>query len=579
MLRHTLRSFLAAAVLAGFAHPVAAQEAHHPQISVVHKGLKQLKADIELLLDLATDDDRHKENWIGVIELFAIGLDEERPFRIDILSGLTPAPVMIYGPFVDPVSDLLNDNLEGAEYVPQKVTDTLYELLPPDRGWFRILPQEKYAILTLSEKSNHSLLKQLILKAGSPAPVIAEIMLKGVNIGAQLKNDAVKPEDQQKRKASFQEIRTNQMDALQKRPQESKTEFELRKGILSVYQDEVERVVVEALRAALLISLNPAPAEAPTAQVKIDWVGIPESSLAGIAAAVGKEKDAFASVKSAEDSALSVRINHPIDELRQKNADTIMGLIKADVLSHVNASDSNMTAEQKEATEQLVDGIITLIRDSNATGNLNAFMESVPRDEGKFTSWGAAVAKDAKRLDETLALIAKTGENNKVDLKVESVNGFDIHRISLEKGFLKAFDDVFGENAVVYIATSETMVWFSTGPESLESLKSAVTDLGDPADSGVILKVKAHLLPWAKRAEDLAKKLPKPEGVDQEESRRNLLLTLKQATEALKAEDDDIEFNMALTDDGVATNVLDIGTGLLRFIGTQLEKFSKENLE
>lgn len=562
-------------VMASLPRNAAAQEPHHPQISLVHKGLGDLKKDIKLMLDLATDDQRHYDNWAGVIDLFAYGLDMEKPFRIDLLIGLTPPPVMIYGPFVPPYTDIITDNLEPAEYVLKKQTDTLYELLPPDRGWFRALPQQKYAILTLSEKATHDLLKQLILKAGSPLPVIGQVLTDGVNAGLQLVNEAPGVEDQKKRRASFAQVRANQMDALQKRPQESRSEFELRKGLMAVYHDELERIIVESAKARLLAFLNHKDLDL---KLLIDWTAIADTSLAWIYDAYGKEEDAFASVKKADGSALSFRMNHPLDELRQKDAEKIMALIKADVLSRMDDAESKMTSDQKRATEQLVDGIIQLIKDGNSTGNINAFMESVPNKNGDFVSWGATIAKDAKRLDTTLALIPKTSDGNEVELKLATVNGVDIHRIKLKKDFVKAFDQVFGQNADVFIGTSENMVWFSAGPDSLPSLKKAIEGLGKPEHSDNILKVDLELLPWAKRAEKIVKAMAEPSDPDQKETRRNVLLTLKQATEALKETDDDVHFNMAAKD-GTATGILDMKTGLLRFVGTQLEKVSKNILE
>lgn len=558
-----------------FPGKLAAQEPHHPQLSIAHKGIQQLKDDIKLMLDLATDEERHWENWDGVIELFAFGMDYDRSVRVDVLTGLIPAPVMIFGAYTEPVDDLLHENLEGAEYVPKKISDTLYELLPPDRGWFRILPAQKYAILTLSEQSNHSLLKQLILKADNPLPVIERILKDGANVGVELSNEATTPDDQEKRKSSFAEIRANQMDALQKRPTESTTEFELRKGILSVNQDELERLIVESAVAdahAFLLAAG------PTAEIKFSATAIEGTGFEKALKLFKPQPDAFASVKKAEGSALSIRINHPIDELRQSNADRIMDLIKADVSSRVNADDSNMSPEAKDATTQLVDGIMQLIKDGNASGNLNAFVESVPNDEGRFVSWGAVVLENAKRLDETLALLSKTGENNKADIAIETVRDVAIHRVTLKAGFLKIFDDLFGEDAEVYIGTSDNMVWFGAGPDSLGSLKTAIEALGDPAESDLVLNIDAEMLPWAQRAETVTKGLDEPESVDDKQARRDLLLTLKQATEALKESDDDVKFSMDVKD-GKAAGVIKANTGILRFIGTQLEKFSKENLE
>ncbi|MEQ9406713.1 MAG: hypothetical protein RIK87_03265 [Fuerstiella sp.] len=573
-----IRSFSTPLVLLGAAvlclPGARSQEPHHPEISIGHKGIEQLKSDIKLMLDLATTDERHWENWDGVIELFAFGLDYGKPIRVDLLSGLNPMPVMIYGAYQEPVDDLLHENLEGAEYVPQKISDTLYEMLPPDQGWFRVLPAEKYAILALSTPSDHNLLKQLILKAVNPLPVITEVLQNGASAGIQLVNTANTAEDQKKRRDSFAEIRAVQMDALQKRPQETQTEFELRKGLLSVNLDELERLMVESRITRAQAFLN---TDDLTASIRFSDEAIPESSLADSIALFGQQKDAFVAIPKAEGAALSLRMNHPIDQLRQANTLTIIELIRNDIQTRLTDNDT-MTAEQKQATEQLVDGIIAVVKDGVATGNVNAFLESVPNDEGRFVTHGAMSAKDARRLDETLALISKTGSGNEIDTSVETVNGVNIHRIRLKKGFLKIFDDVFGDDGQVYIGTADNMVWLGAGPDCLPPLKQAIESLQEPADSDVVFRVESDLLPWVRRAKKLVEALPEPTTLDDQQARRDHLLRLTHAVESMKEEDDQANFEMTVKD-GTASGEFSFSTGSLRFIGKQLETFSRNNLE
>lgn len=571
------RTLSLALILFGFlavlAPQACAQEPHHPRISVAHPGITQLKADLKLLLDLGAEDERHWQNWDELIELFAFGLDYDRPLLLSFFSGLTPAPTMIYGAFAEPVNDLLDDNI-GANWFPEKVTDELYELLPPEQGWFRILPDEKFAILILSTESDHNILKQLVLKAVNPVPVINEVLKDSANVGFQLLNAAQTDDDQKKRRDSFAEIRAVRMDALEKRPKESQTEFELRQGLLSVNLDELERLMVESSSLTARAILN---AEALSAKVIYDSEGIPGTSLAKSLDLFNKHEDAFASVERAEGSALSVRINHPIDELRQQSGTQIIELMRNDVADRLKSNET-MSAEQKTATQELFDGVMEVVTDGLKSGNLNAFMQSVPSGEDKFTSWGATVSVEPKRLDEVLKLIAKTGDGNEVSIALETVGSVSIHRIKLKKGFLKAYDSVFGEDAAVYIGTSENMVWFGAGPDALEPLKKAITDLKEPAESDVVLRAEGDLLPWAKYGKKLVEGLPKPVTVDDEQTRRDVLLRFTQAVASLKDADDDVTFDMNV-EEGKLTGELSVNTGLLRFIGTQLETFSKNNLE
>ncbi len=552
---------------------VAAQEPHNPEITVAHKGVAELKADIKFLLDLVTDDPTHWENWNGMIEFLVFGLDFNRPLRVDILSGLTPPPLMIYGPYAEPLSDLLDENL-GSEYVLQKRSDTLYEMLPTEQGWFLILEKQKYGILAPSTPKNHDLLKQLILKATNPLPVIEKILEGDVNIGIQLANSTETEEDIKKRRDSFAEIRAVELDALQKRPDESQTEFELRKGAVSNNLNELERLMVESKLSGAKAILDK---KSVTAKVLFFGEAIPETSMARGIEMFNKQIDAFATAATPENSALSFRINHPIDELRSSNTLSFIELMRADIKSRIDAGEK-MTAEQKEAALQLFDGIMTLVKDGVASENINGFIESVPTDAAEFTSHGAIVVKDAKRLDDTLVLLGKTGSGNEVTVGVETVGNVTIHKIKLGKGFLKIFDDVFGEEAEVLIGTSENMVWFGSGPNALAALKAGIESLKEPAESDVILRSKMQLLPWAKRAQRLIKDLPPPKTLDGQQSRRDKLLRLTQAVDTLKEEDDDTTFDVQVKDGKVSGEIF-FNSGILRFAGTQLVKFSQDNLQ
>lgn len=552
-----------------------AQEPHHPQISIVHSGLSRLKSDLKLMLDLATDDQQWWENWDTVIDLFAFGLDYERPLRVDVMTGFVPAATMVYGPYEDPIDDLLFENLEPAEFYPKKISENFYETLEPGTGWFRVLPNLKYAILTPTNDQNHSLLKQLILKAVDPSPVIDQVLAGGASMGVLLVNEANTEADQEKRRASFQDLRAERMSLLTKRPDETASRYALRRGIVEVYLDELERLLVEASRARSQSFLN---TKGPDAKITFEADAIAETSLANSIDQFNKLPDHFASVSKAEGSALSLRINHPIDEMRQASANKIIDLIRADVEANASADDSSLSEEQQEAALQLFDGIMAVVKDGIASGNLNAFVESVPAESGDFSSWGSATAVDPKRLDETLGLIAKTGEGNEVDLNADKVGEVNIHRIKLREGFLRVYDDVFGAGAELHIATSDDKVWFATGPGSLESLKTAIGGLKEPADNDVVLEFEMQLRPWVAKAKALADARPEPEDLDKVQTLRELKLRLTQALDSLNDADDDLTFSMGVKD-GTASGSILVNTGLLRFVGTQLETFSRNSLQ
>ncbi|MCP4784094.1 MAG: hypothetical protein GY903_24405 [Fuerstiella sp.] len=562
----------------------SAQEPHHPQISIGHQGVDRLKSDLETLLSLTTEKEQAQlQNLVDFVDLMAFGLDSEKPIRVDLLTGIMPMPYVVSAaykndpelavPGLPEYADLL-DNL-NSNFILQKTSADWREFLPPDQGWLRILPDIKTAIMILTTPADHALLKQILQKMPAPLPGIAPLLENDCGAGIQMINSAHTVEDQEKRAASFGELRANRMDALQKRPAESATEFNLRKGLISSQLKELERLMVEGNDLRSRTFLN---SEDKSARILFTGSGIPDTGLAQSIELFNKHQNIFASVAKAENSILSFRVNHPIDDFRQKISLDFIELLNADVEARIVASE-NLSDAQKTAVRELHNGVITVLKDSIGSGNVNAFVESWLNANDEFVAVGAIAATDATRLDETLALIARTGKGNKVESAIEKVGDVTIHRIQLGKGFLKLLDRVFGEETAVLIATSEDTVWFATGPDSLEVLKKTIGDLQQPTDSDVILRVEARLLPWTKHAQKVLDAAPEPTAVDDKRIRRDQRRDLARAVEALgTGEQDDLKFDVTV-DDGTVSGEIFVNTGLLRFVGKQLSAFSKENFE
>ena len=562
-------AFAASFVGAGFAQ---AQEAHHPEISIAHRGVGTLRADLTYLLSFTSPiEQKQLDNVLGLLDLMVFGMNEERPIRVDVLSGTTPPTSIVRGPY-EVLADLKDDNI-AAQYVLKDLDANLSELLPDDTGWFRVLPDIKYAILVFTNPTDHALLKQIIMKLGDPLPGIQSLLEGNANMGVQLVNKTTSPEDQKKRKDGFSDIHSNRLDALQKRPAETTTEFAIRKGLVENQLKELERLLVESLRSSAQIVLDK---ELANARVLFESEAIADTSYAASLALFGPKADAFTSVARQANSVLSLRANHPIDEFRQANVIKIIDLMREDTVARLKTDDT-LNADEKAASQQLFDGIMTVVKDGIKTGNINAFVESTIDDAGQQISFGAASTTDGERLIETLGLIAKTGKGNKITPNLATVGGVTIHEIKLAKGYFELFDRIFGEDKVVFIGTSKNLTWFATGEGSLEVLKKAITDLKEPAESDATLTFDMRLQPVVKRASKMIETAAEPKSLDLQQKRRDALRTLKIATEVFD-DKDDVKFEMKVVD-GKATGEIFVNTGTLKFLGRMLAMYSKNNLE
>ncbi|MCA9050875.1 MAG: hypothetical protein KDA89_19190, partial [Planctomycetaceae bacterium] len=77
-----------------------AQEPHHAEVTIVHPGVGALKSDLEKLLSYTSSQEQEQlQNVVDFVDLFAFGLDPAGAIRVDVLTGLTPSPLVITAPY------------------------------------------------------------------------------------------------------------------------------------------------------------------------------------------------------------------------------------------------------------------------------------------------------------------------------------------------------------------------------------------------------------------------------------------------------------------------------------------------
>ncbi len=551
------------------------QESHHSQVSVVHQGVGRLKGDLKALIDLTNATEQ--EQWVNLkdyLDLLALGVDEARPVRMDVMTGIQPTAYVVWIPFVDGGLADLRDNLDAFGFASR--TDSqdpnLYKVQPPDQGWLRVIPALKYALLVFTTPADDALLKQVLMKASDPVADVKYLLDTKASVGAQLINSDPSEDAQQKRRDAFSQLRSNSMDAIQQRPTETATEYELRKAALSHQLDEAERLMVQAERVQAWIKLE---REGGSAALQFIASAIPDTPLATAIAEFNQQQDAFASVEKQTDSVLSLRINYPIDAMRKKNVGEFLDLLDKDLRDRVEES-VNLQPPQKAATISLYTGISDLVRGGVETGYINAFLESTPDGSGDFITVGAVSLPNAGKLTDVLAHLKAANEGNTVELEIDKAGDIPIHRVALAEGYVELLDTLFGVRKDLYIGTAENHVWLGSGAGSLELLKKTIEGLGEPADNPSALHAEAHLFPWVKRLKEIADKEPEPENPEERQKWRDNLRRLKQAVDAMP-EQDEWTFDMAAAD-GKVSGTMTFNTGLLRFVGKQISEFAKENL-
>lgn len=562
-----------------------AQEPHHSAISISHPGVTALLADLKSLIDLTTETEQEQwENIRDFTEALVVGVDGDQPIRVDVLTGVTPTVFQFWVPLVKPqgtqkMGDDFRENMEVSGYATRRDSQNhnLYRIdgtENDDVGWLHILPDVSYGIFLLTtDKEDLQLLRQVILKARDPRADITAETGPGISIAAAGVNPAETPEDQAKRRRAFSDLRKLSMDTIRKRPDESVTRFELRRMLLRHQLDEGERLMVEAksIRAAAHLSRD-----THQASLKFSATAIPGTSLAESIRLFGTQPDPFGAVPRRDGSALSVRVNHPIDQLRQANVVEFLDLVRNDVDHDTDAS-TTMTAEEKAATKQAFSDLVKLTQDGIRTGYVSAMVESTPAAGGGFTTIAAISAPDATRLTGILPGLAAAGKGNEVELGVGEVGSVVIHRVQLAEGFVHQLDRLFGAKRDLFVGVDASRVWLASGPGALDAMKSMISTLGEPRQSTTTLRIDANLLPWVRRLDEIAKTAVEGKTAEDKKLQRDWARMRSRAISAM--ESGDLVTLDVRVEEGVVQGEMAFGTGILRFAGKMMAAMSKENLE
>lgn len=567
----------------------SAQTPQDSRITIQHPGFQVLKKDLKSLLDLGTPAEQ--KQWSNIedfIDTFVAGIDGSRPFQVQLLAGMTPSGYLTALP-LDGGFQTFRDNVEGLGYELKRdakdtslyqfnmIIDSEQESTPgaeavEDVGWMRVLSDAEYLVLAMSSsRSSLPRLKELTLaaKPGDFAAGTAAVM--------QLTNPDATEAGQKHRRTIFAGNRKATMDALQKRPEETATRFEMRKLSSNLMLDEVERAAAESQDLKISMQMDHTTAGAPSLNVAGDLVAIPGTALATALQQFNSRPDAFAGIARLPGSALSLRINHPVDDMRKAGMVSFLNLIRDEISAKLK-NGSQRPASEKEAIDKVVTDIITHLRSGIESGWMNVFVESVPDGKGGFTSIGAYNADNAASLTEILPRMKDMHPGTQVELNVDKVGDYAIHRVQLGEGLLDVFDRLFGVRRDTFVAVGKDYVWLSSGDNALESLKKSLAALAPPAATPAAVHLEITMLPWARQMNDFYSKQTPPKEREALSAWKAAERSRARGLEAFEKGSDSIVVDVKAEAGHLLTSVR-LDTGILRFIGKEMAAFSKENLE
>ena len=573
--------------------PAANLPAQTPQdarITIAHPGIQTVREDIETLLKLTSATEQKQTSVLtDFVDSMVVGLSDDQPIFMQMLPGINPAGYLAVFP-LDSGFQTLRDNLEslGYEITRDPKDASLYQFrLTPEAdavdtpadsaaadevGWLRVLPKAQHVVGVLAgSREDLPALRALVLQTTVPE------FVEGRQAIVDLSNPDPSADAQKYRREKFTPFRQSSIDAIRKRPNESPTVFQLRQLSASQLMDEAERVVAESQLLTARLSIDSTSPQQPVIMASGELQAIPDTGLEAAMQTFNSRPDAFAAIERLPGSALHLRINHPIDELRQKNMSAFLDLLQQDVSAKLK-SRPGRTPAQKDAIDKVVTGIIGHLRAGIQSGWLNLFADAVPDGKDSFNSISGYETPAAAELAAVLPLMADMSPQTTVEMNLETHEGVSIHKVRLESGLLDVLDRFFGAERDVYVGIGPKIVWMSSGEKALEQLKRTISAAGTPQNTTSPLHVEVALLPWTRQAISFYAKLTPPTGREQLDLWRAAERRRTRAVEAMAKGSDTVSVHCEYEDGRLKTAVR-VDTGVVRFIARQLAFFSKENLD
>jgi len=538
-----------------------------PSVTVVLSAPAELLADLKFLLDLAPEKERAQwENVKEVLETFLFGIDPTKPIGVEVLLGGEVEQFR----FILPISDFTEfreDNLGGFEIESIKVANGLYRLRDADQqtiGYMRYA--NGYAVI--GEK------RADVQKAPPAVKTLSRLVARKFDIAVELRN---KPAGQAGRRQTFSKTRDNLLAALKQAEDESLEDLQVRRQLLGVQLDEAERFFVES--GELLLGLTIDRREGQIA-FDLDLAAIPATSLAGSIEKLATTPSHFAAVKPPADSILSSRINHPLDDFRREGLGGVVAMVGPAAKARIDRRVAG-TPAQKNAEKQFVDLALAVVSDTVKDGLLDGFVDLRPVTGGKHVLVAGLRTSRGGRLRDALALLPMTTLKQPVKLDVATVGDVAIHSTGIPEEYRADFELLFGPEAILYVGTSDKAVWCAAGPGAREALEASIKAVAssEPAPARPeFFDLMVQFGPWfqlldrrgAEAGESALGKLILEDLFDPE--------IRKLAIESFKQGQDKLHLQMKRNDDRIVGRAI-LGTGVLRFLGRLIAKFSEENLE
>ena len=542
------------------------------QVHVALKNVKELLADLNYIALLDTKNG--KLQWPkleGVLAVFLDGIHQERPLRMDVLLDQkgqvmrfalpidAAAPVKVNSPFVV--------NIAGWIGARARVQGGLIQCAAGNQTiWIEQFITNKMLYGLVSDD-------RTVLAGLKPNPIttIQPVLDAGYDVAGFVNNKA---EGAVARREAIQALRKQVVALLKPLEGESDDEFEVRTLATNHQLDELERIYSEVENLTLGWTTD-----VPQKQARLDleMTALPNTELEASLLELAAKPSHFGAIQKAGNSILFGRVNHALDQMRQKNFTQLANKMQGVAIKKV-AGNKEYSDETKAALTKAIGDFIGMVNNGLKMGVIDAFAD-VALQDGKRSALGGIKVADGNALIPVLESLKAAGWKIEVNVRVDE-EGVRWHSLEFPSG--KELFHAMGTASFTVVTTTDAVL-YASGPDADKKLTDALAAIKTPpVVDGVVTELWTQLNPWVDYLND--RRARKDVGLDvttlsdkDKQDRKESVERRTTAKAAFSEGGDTIHMKIVRKDKKVSgTTVFD--TGILRFVGMMMSQVAEKNL-
>lgn len=550
------------------------------RITIVGSSDQAIRDDLQYLVKLAPTA-LHKQ-WKTLdetLQSFEDGVDLKRPIGVQFILGGEEMGYMPIIPFntLEGKGAVFVNNVNGFGFKGAKNAAGMWVFAPvvsrskkaaagpPPKTMYMREGPNKYAVLSTDQAD-------LPAKMPDYTAPWKNWLVGNRDIVMHLGGDA---SSMPARRKSFQTLRKQLEAAIKFKRGETEADYELRKVGAEQSFNESERFLIDTQDLVIAWTTD---SEKNAGIGELSLAAHPGTDLAKSIDLLTTNHSYFANVAFHDKGTFQVRTNFAIDPMRSKHAKEFYPLVVPVVKASIDQRPA-LDEKNKAAAKAAVDVLYKMLDEAILLKVLDLFIDAHASADGKNTLIGGIRAADGNKAVDALKQFPNIRPGWKWTENVDEHQGVKLHSLTVAPHRAAVVQALCGGEPIIHFGTSKDAVWFAAGQNAVQELKAAIDAVQKPVEGAVDptflqMDVRLHVVTDVLDAY----RGSFPPGTSKEEIRdeKQRAQWRKYGIDAFAEGKDQLTAKLVHQGSDVQGD-FNAGHGALKFVGTMLADFIKEN--